>query len=162
MKTAPSRAFSLVELLAVMAIISTLAALLLPVVVGSAERARSAVCLANQRQTAQAFALYVADYDNTYPPASSGSGNWVTLLHSHLAIPGALICPDRILASGFTASSEGGTLTGHAYNANLAGVRLFAMTGTPEPAVRYPATTVLIFAARAGILRTRGPTWART
>ena len=66
-KTVTSRAFSLVELLFVIAIITLLAALLFPVFERAREQARSAVCFSNMRQIGVGVALYIQDYDETYP-----------------------------------------------------------------------------------------------
>jgi len=73
------RAFTMIELLTVIAIIAILAALLLPALVGSKERAKRTSCLNNVRQLVFAARLYADDYhdklprgvtdaDNEYPP----------------------------------------------------------------------------------------------
>lgn len=61
------RAFSLIELLFVIAIISLLAALLFPVFSKARENARSTLCLSNMKQMGTALHLYVQDYGETYP-----------------------------------------------------------------------------------------------
>lgn len=60
-------AFTLIELLVVIAIIAILAAILFPVFAQARERARSAQCISNLRQSATAVLLYVQDYDDTFP-----------------------------------------------------------------------------------------------
>ena len=61
------RAFTLIELLIVIAIIALLAALIFPVFERSREQGRSTVCLSNIRQTGTSIQLYVQDHDETYP-----------------------------------------------------------------------------------------------
>ncbi len=63
-------AFTLVELLVVMAIISTLAGILLPALTRARIQARSVACRSNLRQLYLATAMYCADNDGFYPPAS--------------------------------------------------------------------------------------------
>lgn len=63
------RAFSLVELLVVLAIISILAALLLPVFSHAKDRAKNAVCTNNLWQLGVAVRLYSEDNNNLLPNA---------------------------------------------------------------------------------------------
>ncbi|MCC6728643.1 MAG: DUF1559 domain-containing protein [Chthonomonadales bacterium] len=58
---------TLVETLVVVAIISLLASLLLPVFAGARESGRQTRCIANLRQLGQATWLYLADYDDLFP-----------------------------------------------------------------------------------------------
>lgn len=61
------RAFTLIELLVVIAIIAILAAILFPVFAQAKEAAKKTAALSNVKQTATAFAMYLADSDDTYP-----------------------------------------------------------------------------------------------
>ncbi|AHF90548.1 type II secretory pathway, pseudopilin PulG [Opitutaceae bacterium TAV5] len=63
------RAFTLVELLAVIAIIGVLAAILIPVVSRVRQSARSAVCIKNLQSIGVAFQLYAADNRGLFPAA---------------------------------------------------------------------------------------------
>ncbi len=65
-RRAPS-GFTLIELLVVIAIIAILAAILFPVFAQARDKARAARCLANNKQIGLAVAMYLQDYDNTYP-----------------------------------------------------------------------------------------------
>jgi prepilin-type N-terminal cleavage/methylation domain-containing protein/prepilin-type processing-associated H-X9-DG protein len=77
-------AFTLIELLAVIAIIGILAAILLPALAGARERSRGIFCLNNTRQLTLAWQLYADDHDGNLPynlvmSATSGRTNinWV-------------------------------------------------------------------------------------
>jgi prepilin-type N-terminal cleavage/methylation domain-containing protein/prepilin-type processing-associated H-X9-DG protein len=73
-----NRAFTLIELLVVIAIIAILAAILFPVFAQARSKARSAVCLSNQKQIGLAFMMYIQDYDETFPVSDPGAGgDWV-------------------------------------------------------------------------------------
>ena len=61
--------FTLVELLAVIAILSLLAAILLPVFAAVRGKARETACLSNMRQAGLAISMYAQDYDGIYPYA---------------------------------------------------------------------------------------------
>lgn len=70
-----SRAFTLIELLIVIAIISILAAILFPVFARARENARRTSCLSNLKQIGLAFLQYTQDYDEAYPLTSYGATN---------------------------------------------------------------------------------------
>ena len=65
----PSRAFTLIELLAVIALIGVLASLLLPAVVQSKAKAHNTACLTNLRQIGIAAQLYADDHQERLPSA---------------------------------------------------------------------------------------------
>ena len=64
-----TRAFTLVELLTVISLIASLAALLFPVFGQARGKARRSVCLSNVRQIGMAVEMYCEDYDGIYPYA---------------------------------------------------------------------------------------------
>ena len=85
-------AFTLVELLVVMSIITILAAMLLPVLKKGVELSRPVACMNNLKQVSLAFTLYSDDYGQHYPPiqhlGSEGGPNltWAGFLYSYLDI----------------------------------------------------------------------------
>ncbi|MFB3880896.1 MAG: type II secretion system protein [Armatimonadota bacterium] len=64
-----TRGFTLIELLVVIAIIGILAAMVFPVFARARESARKAVCLSNVKNLALAIQMYLADNNDTLPPA---------------------------------------------------------------------------------------------
>jgi prepilin-type N-terminal cleavage/methylation domain-containing protein/prepilin-type processing-associated H-X9-DG protein len=66
-----SAAFTLIEVLVVLAIIGVLAALLFPVFAAARGKARQATCTSNIRQVAIALFMYVDDWDGMLPPATT-------------------------------------------------------------------------------------------
>ncbi|MCC6730193.1 MAG: type II secretion system protein [Chthonomonadales bacterium] len=63
------RAFTLVELLVVVAIVAILASILFPAFAQARDKARQTGSLSNLRQLGLAFAMYVQDTDEVLPPA---------------------------------------------------------------------------------------------
>ena len=95
-----SRGYTLVELLIAIAILSILAALLLPVFAASSEQARQAVCASNLRQIETAFQEYADDNDGAHcslrQPTlrySPDSLIWAGMLFPYLADIGVYRCP---------------------------------------------------------------------
>jgi prepilin-type N-terminal cleavage/methylation domain-containing protein/prepilin-type processing-associated H-X9-DG protein len=68
-----TRAFTLIELLTVIAIIGILAAILIPVVGSVRESAKGSVCRSNLRQIGLAAHLYAADNNDFLPPTRPGN-----------------------------------------------------------------------------------------
>ncbi len=67
------RAFTLIEILVVLVIITILAALLFPVFARAKDSAKKVTCFSNVRQVAMATALYNADFDGYYPQTRRSS-----------------------------------------------------------------------------------------
>gem|GEM_PF-2474276 len=88
------RAFTLIELLTVIAIIGILAAILIPVVGAVRERARASVCLSNMRQIGLGVQMHQADHGERTPgftrennPTSS------TTVYAIHGLGGGLVAP---------------------------------------------------------------------
>src|SRR5690625_6258 len=71
MKTQSNNAFTLIELLTVIAIIGILAAILIPVVGAVRENARAAKCTSNMRQLGQGIHMYAQENGGRVPPANN-------------------------------------------------------------------------------------------
>jgi prepilin-type N-terminal cleavage/methylation domain-containing protein/prepilin-type processing-associated H-X9-DG protein len=86
--------FTLLELLAVIAVMAILAGLLLPVLAQARERARQTTCLSNLQQISTAHLLYLQDWDEQFPfwylpapprPQPFGPRSyWTEYLHPYL------------------------------------------------------------------------------
>ena len=80
------RAFTLVELLTVIAIIGILAAILIPVVSRVRESARAATCMSNLRQIGTAVQMFVADNKGLLPGSGkripTASASWHDVLNA--------------------------------------------------------------------------------
>jgi prepilin-type N-terminal cleavage/methylation domain-containing protein len=91
------KGFTLVELLVVLAIISVLMAILLPVLAKARHQARTIRGMSNQRQIINAVNFYAMDHRNRYPPSVATIGsdwnwNWqapfvLTSIDTHAAKP---------------------------------------------------------------------------
>ncbi len=94
-------AFTLIELLVALAVISLLAAILVPVLSRARENARKSVCQTNFRQIGTAFSLYISDHDGFYPcngdPNLWMGRNWRVVIQPYL--PGS---PMQSLPPGYS------------------------------------------------------------
>jgi prepilin-type N-terminal cleavage/methylation domain-containing protein/prepilin-type processing-associated H-X9-DG protein len=98
------RAFTLIEILVVIAIIALLAAIIFPVFSRARESARAISCLSNLKQIGMGLAMYSEDYAGRYPIAggeiswdavdsSTGNGPWMQQMQSYLKNRQVFHCP---------------------------------------------------------------------
>lgn len=93
------RAFTLIELLTVIAIIGILAGILIPITGRVRDSARTAQCASNMRQLTQSALLYAQDNRNRLPPTyknpvSSDKAWWQLLYPDYCQASGVYKCPD--------------------------------------------------------------------
>jgi len=82
--------FTLIELLVVIAIIGILAGILLPMLAHARGASQGAACRGNLKQIAQAFTIYLSDYDNCFPPVRWGPGGgvrWQNTIGNYIGRP---------------------------------------------------------------------------
>ncbi len=96
----PRRAFTLIELLTVIAVVGVLAGLLIPAVGAARGKARAAECLSNLRQAGVASLLHVADNRGRLPSISHRredgvSLSWTLTLRPYLGPRFLGRCPSR-------------------------------------------------------------------
>jgi prepilin-type N-terminal cleavage/methylation domain-containing protein len=80
------RAFTLVEVLVVVGIISVLAGIILPVMMQARRKAREATCISNLRQLAAAWEMYCEDSDDIGP-------TYLPMVNQYAKGPGIFRCP---------------------------------------------------------------------
>lgn len=116
------RRFSLVELLAIVAVLGMLVALLLPALERARMRARSAICMGQLRQVSTALLLYAADNDTHLPyvnananpstsqthPFGERSGYGYLVLHRYVSDHRILYCPDAFVFDGWGGAAAAG------------------------------------------------------
>jgi prepilin-type N-terminal cleavage/methylation domain-containing protein/prepilin-type processing-associated H-X9-DG protein len=111
-------AFTLIEMLVVIAVIAILAAILFPVFAQAREKARQASCLSNVKNLASAILMYAQDYDERLPLGSytlpTGSKlRWAGQIQPYAKNLQIFTCPS---ARQFTYGGIGGPTGGYGYN----------------------------------------------
>ncbi|MDR3707748.1 MAG: DUF1559 domain-containing protein [Capsulimonadaceae bacterium] len=91
------RAFTLIELLIVIAIIAILAAILFPVFATAREKARQTSCSSNLKQIGLAITQYEQDFDETPPDGNShtySACGWAGQIYPYVKSKQVFVCPD--------------------------------------------------------------------
>lgn len=108
-----ARAFTLIELLTVIAIISILAAILLPVISSAREQARMIACTSTLRQLGIGVHLYAADHNDTTPP----------FIHPEQGVPvhhtASIVAEGRVFGRLLHENLGGHTTNGYLDDVNL-------------------------------------------
>lgn len=158
-RIANCRAFTLIELLIVIAIIALLAAILFPVFSRARDNARRAACLSNMKQLGTAVMMYTQDYDEMMPGNDSldeGAGltngfmdssavrNWAKSIDPYLKNLQVFRCPSALpyTATGSSGSAYAEVSGSNGGNTSYAGNYIVA--DRKLAAIPTPASTVFL------------------
>jgi len=127
-------AFTLIELLIVIAIIAILAAILFPVFGRARENARRSSCQSNLKQIGLVMLQYTQDYDETYPMRVSGGNDhgWVQIVYPYVKSDQIFQCPSESKAgvagvalmnqNAYWGTGDGDNQTDYFYNKRMGSV----------------------------------------
>lgn len=114
-------AFTLIELLIVIAIICILVAILFPVFQSAREKGRQSACASNLQQIGMAIKQYDQDWDQCMPQVavatSNYTGGWAGLLLPYAKSTGFYACQSD--TANPPANSQGAVPVSYGYNSNL-------------------------------------------
>jgi prepilin-type N-terminal cleavage/methylation domain-containing protein/prepilin-type processing-associated H-X9-DG protein len=123
LKMVRSKAFTLIEILIVLAVLAVLAGLMFPVLGHVRQRSQQATCQSNMRQLALAIQQYVKDNDSRYPSWRQ----WRVAALQYGASQQIFQCPTPRANPDYPDYNLGGIYTNYNYNRRLD-------AGYPEPA----------------------------
>ena len=163
---ASRRAYTLLEIICVLAILAALVALLFPALHLIRQRAQQSACADNLHALHLAMATYLSDYEGRFPPdtpsgrfgTSSAGPYWYDTLLPYLGHAPFPACPSTRPLPWSVPPGELRKVSGYAYNTNLArwspalpAKDAFTKVGVSEADLAAPSDTVIFFDARPGI-----------
>jgi len=111
-------AFTLIEMLIVIAIIATLAALIVPISSRALERSRRASCASQLKQLGMVLQQYAEDHRGLYPSRDAGGGFWTHQIYpGYLDVTNLLICPTEARKGKRTVENTPGPVSTYWYGA---------------------------------------------
>ena len=145
-------AFTLIEMLVVIAIIGLLAALMLPALSAAKERARSIQCINNLRQITVASATYLTDTPDQLPFfytwLKTGTGDLSTgVLYPYLKSRAVYMCPSDNPAKAGPSVGIDNVARPRDYSY---GINCGSCHAVPESECRWPFETVLFMEGTLG------------
>jgi len=149
-------AFTLIELLIVIAIIAILAALLLPALSGSKQRAKRITCLNHLKQLNLATVMHVMDHDGYYP-SSNDSNKWPQAIRDGYENLRVLACPNDVSIAGTidpTVSADGAprSFVINAWTDYFDSLPQPVLSEImPESMIRYPSDTIVFGEKEEGL-----------
>jgi len=147
------KAFTLIEMLVVVAIIALLAAILFPVFSSAREKGRQAACESNLKQIGEGLIQYNQDYDEYEPYIAfwgGGSGTtyeagWQDAVFPYVRAEAVFDCPDEGITSAYAYQYKGGQSKLGSYLANCAFPKEDYF-GSPDTGMHGPFKEPLSFA----------------
>lgn len=129
-------AFTLIELLIVIAIIAILAAILFPVFASAREKARQTACVSDLKQIGLAVAQYEQDSDELPPNGWQDTGcGWAGQIYAYVKSTKVFICPSD--PSSMPACS-------YLYNSNLITGASTSWSGVALSQMTQPSRTIML------------------
>ena len=173
------RAFTLLELLIIIAVVCIMAALLFPVGTKSRESARRSSCQSNLKQIGLGFMQYIRDYDEKWPLAytdNDGSGDydaaldagWMQITQPYLKSTQIFQCPSE--ATSYAPPTDA---TDYWYSAPVSqtprmtyvvtpNLTVMVGDGTSKPAAFVATHGALAYKGNAPALKYNGEIWDTT